>query len=125
MIVDLDKLAEEEPRRLLFKGNEYAIRPITYRQMIELSKLEKQIEEEMEDTEKILDLQAKYIQLVIPEMTQDLVMDASTKQVRKMQEVIREVLSGIEVDEELDYYRKKYGDEYQKNSERVGESTSE
>ena len=55
-IIDLDKLIDEEPKRLLFKGKEYAIRPITYRQMIDLSKLEKQIEEEEsrkeeEDTE--------------------------------------------------------------------------
>jgi len=120
-IVDLDKLVEEEPKRLLFKGREYAIRPITYRQMIELSKLEKQIEDEIEDTEKILNLQASYVEMVVPEMTYDLLMEATTKQVRAIQEAIREVLAGVEVNAEVDYYRKKYKDEYRKNFERVGE----
>jgi len=120
-IIDLDKLIDEEPKKLLFKGKEYAIRPITYRQMIDLSKLEKQIEEEMDDTEKILNLQASYIEMVIPDMNYDLLMQATTRQIRSIQEAIREVLAGVESNAEVDYYRKKYKDEYRKNFERVEE----
>jgi len=123
-IIDLDKITKESIIKFIFNGMEHEIRPITYKQTIELSKIETNIEEE-EDTEKILNLQSEYISLVIPTMKRDNLMLANMRQVQKIQELIREVMSGQKADDELVYYREKYKDEYQKNLERVEESNNE
>ena len=123
-IIDLDKITKESIIKFIFNGMEHEIRPITYKQTIELSRIETNIEEE-EDTEKILNLQSEYISLVIPTMKRDNLMLANMRQVQKIQELIREVMSGQKADDELVYYREKYKDEYQKNLERVEESNNE
>ena len=123
-IIDLDKITKEETIKFLFNGKEHEIRPITYKQTIELSKIETNIEEE-EDTEKILNLQITYISLVIPSMDRDTLMTANMRQVQRIQEMIREVMSGQKSDDEVLYYRKKYADEYQKNLEGVEENKTE
>ena len=122
-IIDLDKITKESTIKFIFNGEEHEIRPITYKQTIELSRIETNIEEE-EDTEKILNLQSEYISLVIPTMKRDNLMLANMRQVQKIQELIREVMSGQKADDELVYYREKYKDEYQKNLERVEESNN-
>ena len=123
-IIDLDKITKESTIKFIFNSTEHEIRPITYKQTIELSRIETNIEEE-EDTEKILNLQSTYISLVIPTMDRDSLMLANMRQVQKIQELIREVMSGQKADDEVVYYREKYGNEYQKNLERVEESSNE
>jgi len=121
-IIDIDKLIDKNAKDFRFKGKDYSIRPISYRQTIEMSKIEDEIGKE-ENTERILRLQAKYINFVIPELPEEYLMDAKMPQIQKIQELIREVLSGQGSDDELVYYRNKYNNEYQKNLERVGEKT--
>ena len=123
-IIDLDKITKEETIKFLFKSKEHEIQPITYKQTIELSKIETNIEEE-ENTEKILNLQIDYINLVIPSMDKETLLLANMSQVQRIQEMIREVMSGQKSDDEVIYYRKKYEDEYRKNLERVEESKIE
>ena len=120
-IIDLDKLILDT-QKFIFQQKEYEIKPITYRQTIEMSKLEKQIETE-DDPEKLLNLQADYIHLVIPEMDRETILNTNMVQSRKIQELISEVLSGEKANDEVEYYRNKYKDEYRKNLERVGESS--
>ena len=123
-IIDLDKITKEETIKFLFKSKEHEIQPITYKQTIELSKIETNIEEE-ENTEKILNLQIDYINLVIPSMDKETLLLANMSQVQRIQEMIREVMSGQKSDDEVIYYRKKYEDEYRKNLERVEENKIE
>ena len=92
------------------------------RQTIQMSQLEDKIEAE-ENAEKILNFQIDYINLVIPEMTKEVLMETKMPQIRKIQEMIREVLSGESPDAEVEYYRGKYKDEYRKNLEGAGEGT--
>jgi len=121
-VVDLDKLIEKNVKDFSLRGEVYQIRPISYRQTIRMSQLEDSIEEE-QNAEKILNFQIEYINLVIPEMTKEVLMETKMPQIRRIQEMIREVLSGEPQDAELEYYREKYKDEYRKNLERVGEET--
>ena len=123
-IIDLDKVGAGDVRKFALNGIEYEIRPITYGQMIELSKLEGLMDKE-EDTEKVLLLTIDYIDLVIPDMGKDAIMAANNSQVQRMQELIQEVMSGRDSDDEVAYYRKKYENEYRKNLEGVGESSDE
>ena len=121
-IVDLDKLIEKNVKDFSLRGETYQIRPISYRQTIQMSQLEDRIEEE-QNAEKILNFQIEYINLVIPEMSREVLMETKMPQIRRIQEMIREVLYGEPADAELEYYREKYKDEYRKNLERVGEKT--
>jgi len=123
-IIDLDKITKEESIKFIFNEKEYEVQPLTYKQTIALSGVETNIENE-EDTEKILNLQIDYINLVIPSMSKDTLMLANMRQLQKIQELIREVMSGQKADDEVVYYRKKYEDEYQKNLKRVEESSNE
>ena len=122
-IIDLDKIVEDKGSQFVLNGKEHEIKPVTYGQMIELGKLEKQIESEMEDTEKILMLQADYINMMVPTLTRDILMDTANTQVKRILEELQNVLSGMESDDEVAFYRKKYKDEYRKNSERVEEKS--
>ena len=106
-IIDIDKLVDKNSKEFKFKGKEYSIQPISYRQTIEMSKIEDEIGKE-KNTERILKLQAKYINFVIPELSEEDLMDAKMPQIQKIQELIREVLSGQGSDDELVYYRDKY-----------------
>ena len=123
-IVNLDNITKEESVKFLFKSEEHEIQPLTYKQTIELSRIETDIEKE-EDTETILNLQIDYINLVIPSMNKDTLMLANMRQIQKIQELIREVMSGQKADDELIYYREKYKDEYQKNVEGAEKSSNE
>jgi len=123
-IVNLDKLLEEqEPVQFMLFGKTYTISDTSYGLTRELNKIRKKMLSDSieEDQEAFLDFSSELIRKVIPEMEKDTLEKAKGIQIRRINDLINEVLSGgvseEKGEEELSYYRDKYKDEFRKKGQ--------
>jgi len=128
-IVDLDKLLEEqEPVQFSLFGKKYTIPDTSYGLSRDLDRIKKRIfsSASEEDNETILNLSTELIMRVVPEITKKTLEKAKGIQIRRINSLINEVLSGEtlieEREKEILYYRDKYKDEFRKKEQRTEEN---
>jgi len=127
-IIDLDKLLEEqEPIQFTLDGKRYTIPDTSYGLTRDLDKIRKKLLSGIseEDNETVLDLSTELIMRVVPEISKKTLEKAKGIQIRKINTLINEMLSGEvlleEREKELLYYRDKYKDEFRKKEQRAKE----
>lgn len=125
-VVNFDQLREETKASFILDGVEYPIPPVTYKVLVQLSEIDKQVNEAIKNDDAIalMDNSIKGAILAVPELTEELLKDSfSVVEIRKIGEMINTtVLGGMEdIDPEVVFYREKYGDEFRKNSDRTKE----
>jgi len=120
-ILDLDELIEKRKAEFKFKGKSYFIPELPLGKVIKLAGKRNEIVEaaDSEDYGKLLEIQKAMI-TDVAEIDADIVEQMSMSQIRKIIEMLNSQFYGIDEEEtpeqkELNYYREKYGDEYQKN----------
>ena len=118
-VIDFDVLRKEEVSFIL-RGVKYEIPSATYGMHLELLSLDKQIDKALKDEDPVAMSEAtiKGVLLAVPTMTKEILLnDVSVDEIRGIQRLVNESLKGEEevVDPEIEFYRKKYEDEYRKN----------
>lgn len=119
-IIDFDMLREETEASFTLRGEKYVIPPIPYDVLIKVTSLDKALDVAIKanDIKQVLENSIKIACVVIPDLDENkLKTQASITEVRKIGELITKVMQGEEEETELGYYRKKYEDEYRKNSQ--------
>jgi len=122
-IVDLDELREKRDRtKFRIFGKEYTIPDMSYLLTLKLEEIKERLIK-AEDYKTVMECTIESIILVVPELKEkELREKASPDQLRRIVDLINKDLMGIDREEsELDYYRKKYGDEFQKKEQRTRE----
>jgi len=124
-IVDLDELREKR-KRTEFKlfGKKHIVPDMSYALTLKLDEIKEDLIK-AKDYKTVMECTIKSILLVIPELKEkELRERASPDQLRGVVDLInKDFMGGDEEEEkELDYYRKKYGGEFQKKEQRTREN---
>lgn len=129
-VIDFDELREKDEASFILGGKKYVIPPITYAVLVKITKLDKEMNKAIEanDVEQVLEKSIAIACVVVDDLNVEMLKaEASISEIRKIGELITQVMRGGEEEEEPEsaYYRKKYGDEYRKNSQRTKKKEKE
>jgi len=120
-IIDLDELREKRDRtQFKLFGKEYTVPDMSYSLTLKLEEIKERLIK-AENYKTVMECTIESIILVIPELKEkELREKASPDQLRGIVDLINKDFLGIDKkDSELDYYRKKYGDEFGKKRQRA------
>ena len=131
--VDIDELmGKQEKRGFTVKGKDYAIPELSYTTLTAVMEKQQELHGHLLSGEpkmakEALRLTLEIICLVVPDMTEDIIKnDLSQRETKEVNRIVNNFLNDVdeveEVNEELEYYRKKYEDEYRKNENAAEES---
>jgi len=127
MITNIDELIEKEEKNgFMLRGEEYVIPDIPYIVAIELSQRGKIIQKAIEsnDMTEIMETTMEVVSVVLPKFTREFVEKEkiTTKEMLHISRIINEVERSSEDETELEYYRKKYKNEFRKKEKEKNES---
>ena len=125
-IIDLDELREKRDRtKFKLFGKEYTVPDMSYFLTLKLEEIKERLIK-AEDYKTVMECTIESIILVIPELKEkELREKASPDQLRGIVDLInKDFLGTNKEDSELEYYRKKYGDEFEKKGQRARERKS-
>jgi len=127
-IINIDDLVDEaEEQKIKVKGKTYVIPNLGYGPMMELSKISKGIGDAIkeDDAASAMEGNVTFINFVIKELSPEVIRELSSGHIRQIIRVINaHYMEGgmTALEKELNFYRKKYEDEYRKNLSEAGEN---